>query len=313
MDVRQLRYFVEIVEQGSLSRAARRLNLVQPALGLQVRNLERELGTKLLVRHSRGSEPTEAGLLLVEYARRILAELDQTRRAVQDLSGPPRGTVSLGISTSLSLRIVVPIVRRCRSELPLLRLSLVEGLSNVLTTRIGEGTLDMALTYASPSDAGLAGESLARESLYLVEPRRPEENQETVVTFAELARTPLILPGPTNVLRRLIEDVATGSGERLDVVAEVHSPLSMRSLAEAGIGATILPFSMVADDVPDRLSARRIVSPELTRTLSLFRPRKRPRTRGCERVRSIVQSTVALLLEAGTGPAEGAEAIATNG
>ena len=91
MDVRQLRYFVSVIELRSFSRAAEVLHVAQPALGLQIRKLEDELHTQLLVRHSRGVEPTPAGNLLRERALTILAEMEETKQALRDFSGPPRG------------------------------------------------------------------------------------------------------------------------------------------------------------------------------------------------------------------------------
>ena len=93
MDIRQLRYFSEIVEAKSFTRAANRVRIAQPALGLQIRKLEDELGAELLRRHSRGVEATEAGTVLLRHANAILKQVEQARQEVMDLSGPPRGEI----------------------------------------------------------------------------------------------------------------------------------------------------------------------------------------------------------------------------
>jgi len=102
MDVRQLRYFVEVVEAKSFTRAAERVHVAQPALGFQVRKLEDELGVTLLHRHSRGVDPTEAGRALLRHAHAVLRQIELARQELMDLSGPPRGAIALGITPTAS-------------------------------------------------------------------------------------------------------------------------------------------------------------------------------------------------------------------
>ena len=96
MDVRQLRYFVEVVQAKSFTKAAERVRVAQPALGFQVRKLEEELGSKLLVRHSRGVRTTEAGDALLKHAQAILRQIELAKQEMIDLAGPPRGPLVLG-------------------------------------------------------------------------------------------------------------------------------------------------------------------------------------------------------------------------
>ena len=95
MENRQLLYFTRIVALGSFTKAAAELRIAQPSLGQQVRNLEEELGTTLLVRHSRGVKPTEAGAILFQHASRILEDVRQAKEAVLTISNQPKGTVML--------------------------------------------------------------------------------------------------------------------------------------------------------------------------------------------------------------------------
>ena len=102
MDVRQLRYFVEVVQAKSFTKAAERVRVAQPALGFQVRKLEEELGSKLLVRHSRGVRTTEAGDALLKHAHAILRQIELAKQEVIDLAGPPRGPLALGVTPTAS-------------------------------------------------------------------------------------------------------------------------------------------------------------------------------------------------------------------
>jgi len=126
MDVRQLRYFTEIVEAKSFTRAADRVRVAQPALGLQIRKLEEELGVSLLHRHSRGVEPTEAGIVLLGHANAILKQIEQAQRDVTDLSGPPRGAVVLGITPTASALLATRLIRTCQALYPGVSLNLFD-------------------------------------------------------------------------------------------------------------------------------------------------------------------------------------------
>jgi len=118
MNLRQLRYFVRVVELGSITRAAEALRIAQPALGLQVKQLEDMLGVQLLARHSRGVEATPAGRLLFDRARAILRQVDDTQRDVAGFGRRTREALSLGLSPSLVALLGPDVVQRARLELP---------------------------------------------------------------------------------------------------------------------------------------------------------------------------------------------------
>jgi LysR family nitrogen assimilation transcriptional regulator len=102
MDLRQLRYFLAIVEEGSISNAAKRGNVAQPALSVHMRKLEAELGAQLLVRGPRGVTPTEAGDLLANRARTLLSDMERSKEEVRSLGQEPVGTVRLGLPGTIS-------------------------------------------------------------------------------------------------------------------------------------------------------------------------------------------------------------------
>ena len=131
MDLRQLSYYVRIVELGSLTKAATVLRIAQPALGAQIRKLELEFGAQLLTRHSRGVEPTEVGRVLFEHAKVLLAEAENTKNVIHDLKGPPRGHVSLGLPPIVH-SLPISIIKRCTSEYPEVSLTIVEEFSSFL-------------------------------------------------------------------------------------------------------------------------------------------------------------------------------------
>ncbi len=117
---------MKVVEAGNMTAAAQRLGLAQPALGAQIKQLEDELGVKLLVRHSRGVEATEAGKLLAERARSILSEVDRTRTELRTLGARHADHLVLGVNPSIVLMLGADLLHRAREEMPDVALSLVE-------------------------------------------------------------------------------------------------------------------------------------------------------------------------------------------
>jgi LysR family transcriptional regulator, nitrogen assimilation regulatory protein len=270
MDVRQLRYFTRIVELGSLTRAAEVLHISQPALGLQVRNLEGELQTQLLERRSRGVVPTAAGLLLVERARRIIAEVDNAKQAIKNYSGPAGGEVTIGITPSTNAAFAARLIRRCAEEYPDIQLRIIEGLSTALVDWIKSARVDLAVVYyldAPPS--GLVAEPIAQEELLFVESATTEKRDGTVA-FEEVCRYPLIMPGSPHGLRLVVDQYAKQHGHEFQVPFEMQSVPVILELVQLGLGCGILPYGAIAAKIASgHIQATRIIDPAIERTMSL--------------------------------------------
>jgi LysR family nitrogen assimilation transcriptional regulator len=269
MDIRQLRYFSEIVEAKSFTKAADRVRIAQPALGLQIKKLEDELGVSLLRRHSRGVEPTEAGAVLLKHANAILKQVEQAKREVTDLLGSPRGEIVIGITPTASAILATRLVRACRDAYPDVSLNIVEGLSEEIMRRLGENSLDMGFTYNPTAVTGIATEPLLTEDLYLVGPVSEGKLGETV-SFAEAAKKSLILPSRGYGLRDWVENIAREKGVEIDVAFEIDSVSTMRELVEGGLGWSMLPLATVQRSVAAGIvAAAQIVKPRVSRTLHL--------------------------------------------
>lgn len=268
LNLRQLRYFVEAAEAGSMARAADRLRIAQPALGMQIRALEEERGVALLDRHSRGIAPTEAGRLLMQRARAILDLVEAARRDVMAPRGDADETIRLGLTPSLMHMVAPEIVLLARERAPRLVLSLAEDMSHLLADALERGDLDAALAYELPEIPGVARRGLYQEDLALVTLPRP--GQGTPVAFAEALAQPLVLPEARDSVRSLVEGTARELGLTPRLAYEVRSIPGIKNMILRGGVAGILPFGTVAQEVAEgRLDARPVVAPALRRTLYL--------------------------------------------
>ena len=300
MTLRQLHYFLRILELKSFSKAAANLHIAQPALGLQIRKLEDELGVPLLNRHSRGVTPTEAGLILREHAQTVLRQVERTKLALLDFAGPPRGKVAVGVTPTVNMMLAASLVSRCRDEFPKVGLSLVEGMSETLMEWVENDHLDMAFSYNADAARGLVCEPLLAEDLLLIGAANDERHLRKTVLFNDIAKLPLILPTTRHGLRLIVDEAADKREIELNLVMEIDSVHASKELVERGLGYTILPMGAVFHEIQDkRLVAYAISQPALARKMYLVYSAKRPSSKGALALRQIMRDVVGAGLAAG--------------
>ena len=293
MDVRQLRYFQRIVERKSFSEASRHLRIAQPALGLQVRQLEEELGVKLLSRHARGVTPTEAGKLLYEHAGIVLRQIERAKHEIIDIASSPRGKVAIGLTPTVSLIFGATLVDKYHQACPNVSLRIAEGLSEVLVERVASDRLDLAFTYNPSSTRGLLLEPLLVEDLFVIGPADGATAGRPKMPLAELAKLPLILPSQPYMLRYHVEDAANKNNIDFQVHLEIESVQTMKELAERKLGYTVLPMGAVRSEIAEgRLTASHIVEPDLVRTLYIVYARRRPTSKAFAILNDLIRSQV---------------------
>ena len=279
MDLRQLRYFVAIADGGTISGAAQRLGVAQPSLSQHVIRLEEEVGAPLLVRTSRGVVPTESGTILLQHARNILKYVELAREDVRHHGIEPRGRVSFGLPSSISMVLSVPLVEAARQRLPTVSLRVVEAMSGHILQWLNEGEIDLAILYNAEHLRRHAVTRILTEDLYLVAVpgavRQPVDGNGIAVapvTLEEVARLPLVLPSQYHGLRGLIDSAARTSGITLRVETEIDALTQIRALVGRGTLHTILSLSAVHQElVEGRLVAVPITEPQIRRSVDLVR------------------------------------------
>lgn len=294
MDLSQLRTLRQVAELGSLSRAADRLRIAQPALSRQIRLLEEELGTPLFERHGRGMVITEAGAKVLAHALRIMAEVDEIRAEVSDASGRLTGRLVIGMPPTIGEIITVPLVRVFRREHPQLELSFVSAFSGYLMDWQQRGELDLAVLYDPQTTRALRTRPLLLESFFLIAGPDSGLAPGSVLRFAELASWSLVLPGPRHAMRTIFQRCAQEAGISLNVPIEVDSLAGMKDLVRGGYGATLLPLAPLHEDVAQgRLTAAALTDPLPTRRMALTFAGDRPITRAARYAADAIASIVA--------------------
>ncbi|WP_342454799.1 LysR family transcriptional regulator [Sinorhizobium mexicanum] len=271
INLRQLRYFVKVVETGNITRASQSMNVAQTALGQQIRHLEESLGVRLLVRHSRGISLTEPGEVLHRHALAILSSVEEARREVMAHGAARREVVNLGVTPSIQALIGPELLLAARDEIPDVSFRVVEELSFILIDALMRGELDIALAYEFENRPGLAATALIEEELLFVAGAGSRVLGESI-SFEEAIRTDLALVSDRDIVWRLIHDVAGRQKLPVNVAFEVQSMPAIKTLVARGAATSVVPYGVVAEEIQQGLIvACPIRQPSIKRTLFLNR------------------------------------------
>ncbi|CAB3767607.1 LysR substrate-binding domain-containing protein [Paraburkholderia solisilvae] len=271
MDIRQLKYFVAIIDAGSFSKAAERLFVAQPSLSQQMAGLESELKTKLLIRSAQGVAPTTAGSALYRHARVVLRQMEQIRNDVREDSGSEAGSVAVGLPTTVAVVLALPLFERIRKRFPGIRLQIVEGMSGSISEMLPNGRLDLALLFRDSETRGISVIPVFDEELYVFgHAGLALRKSNTTCPLAALANVPIVAPSAANGLRLVIERTFQRAEVELNIVADIDSLPTLVAIATEGSACTILPASALAQREPAaRPVMRKIVQPAMTRPVSV--------------------------------------------
>lgn len=268
MRLDQLRYFVEAARAGSISAAARKVRLAQPAFSAQIRALEEDLGITLFNRHTRGVTLTEAGERLLDGAVSLFRHVDQIREETVNATHSLTGDVRVVLAASAAPLLAGQLYWETRRRHPNIRLAILDLLrvesGNLVTSR----QVDFGLLPNVATLVGSASEPVLAQDLYLVGRTRPEGVGEEIA-FADLWRYPLVMGGRQNQLRIDLENTAARIGHRINVAIEQDSLAVFRSIVMSGPAYTVAPYAAFALEIEaGLLGATRIVEPTIERTLS---------------------------------------------
>lgn len=240
MELRQLRYFIRIVELGSMGRAALDLGVGTPALSQQISRLEGELSTRLLQRTTTGVLPTDAGLAFFRQAQLAIRHADAAAQAARQAR--LAGHVSIGLAPSTSGVLALPLLEAMRERYPDVRLRVVESLSGNLATMLNARQLDLAVLFETDGARRWSVLPLLEERLFVIGRRDlPGMPAGRSVRIARLASLPLVLPSGTHGLRAILDAAFARERCAPHVVLEIDGLAVLMDAVRAGLAATIQP------------------------------------------------------------------------
>jgi DNA-binding transcriptional LysR family regulator len=286
MDTRQLAAFCAVVERRSFSQAAERLGVTQPAVSLQVRALEKRLGTKLLDRSGRRVEPTEAGLRLYRGAQRLLSLEEQLldELAGED-GGELAGELQLGASTGPAAIVVPLLLCEFQRTHPGVKVALVVSDTHSVVERVAARELELGIVGAARRHRSVRFEPFFEDEVILVCPPGHAFAGRTV-SLEELRGENLILMQEGAGVRQIVEDELRGAGVRLrdlDVRLQLGLQESVRSAVQAGYGVTFISRSAVEPELAaGTLASAKVDGLDAKREIALARATGRTATRAAD-------------------------------
>ena len=284
-----LRTFADVIDLGSFSAAAERLNLTQPAVSLQVRQLERHLGVRLIERVGRRATPTAAGLDLLEHVRNVDAALTAALDAMAFHASGTTGRVRLATGATACIHVLPPVLRSLRDRFPSLEIVVSTGNTTQILKALEDNRVDVSLVTLPAPGRMFQVTPVIDDEYIAVFPA--DMAIPSAATAAALAKLPVVVYEPGAHTRRSVDDWFMRAGLALKPVMELGSVEAIKKLVGAGLGCGVLPrMAITADDRWSRLVVRPL-TPRLYRKLGIVLRRDKPLTRG---LREVVGALVGL-------------------
>jgi DNA-binding transcriptional LysR family regulator len=288
LNLRQLHAFADVIELGSFSAAAERLNLTQPAVSLQIRQLESRLGVRLIERIGRRARPTTAGTALLEHVRQIEEAVAGALEAVASHRTGTVGRVRLGTGATACIYLLPALLRCLRSAFPSLEIVVSTGNSPDILKALEENSIDVALvTLPAPGRIFQVTPVLDDEQVAVF--AADGEPPPPVVTPATLAMRPVVLYESGGNARRVVDDWFLRAGLKLKPAMELGSVEAIKELVGAGLGCSVLPrLAVTGIGARDHILVRPL-APPLHRTLGIVLRRDKRLDRGLREVVAALQ------------------------
>ncbi|MCG8597743.1 MAG: LysR family transcriptional regulator [Kiloniellales bacterium] len=275
----QLRTFTEVIAHGSFSAAAEKLRLTQPAVSLQVRQLEKRLGVRLIERVGKRATPTPAGAELLDHARRIDASVAAALEGMARHAGGTFGRVRIGTGATACIYLLPPVLRDLRRRFPNLEITVKTGNTAEVLKELEENALDLGLVTLPAPGRSFAVTPLLEDPFVAVAPAESAPLPK-VLTPARLAERPLVLYEAGGNTRRVVDAWFARAGIAPTPVMDLGNVEAIKELVGAGLGCAVLPGLAVRDAGKRMPIVSRPLSPKLHRRLALVLRRDKILTEG---------------------------------
>jgi DNA-binding transcriptional LysR family regulator len=249
MEMSQLEFFLKVVAEGSFSKAADRVGRTQPAVSIAVRRLEEEVGAPLFDRSQKVPTLTEAGVVIQDYARRILALRDQARGAVAELRALRRGLVRVGANESTSLYLLPQVILAFRERHPEIKVEIYRHVSERLPREVLQGSVDFAVLAFEPEDRDLESFCVLRDELALIlNPSHPLSSREEV-TIEELGGEPFLAHNVRTGSRNKVIEAFAAHHTPLNITLELATVETIKRFVQLNVGLAFVPRMCVREEL----------------------------------------------------------------
>ncbi|WP_133649149.1 LysR family transcriptional regulator [Paraburkholderia flava] len=286
--LRQLRVFIEVSRLQSFSRAGDEIGLTQSAVSRCVRELEAEIGLKLIDRTTRDVQLTDVGANLVASVSRLLGDLDDTLREIREIGEQRRGRVVVAASPTIACRLMPQVVAGCGQQFPFITLGLRDDVQSDVIRKVKSGEVDFGVVVGPFSADDLHGEPLMTDTFCIVCREDHRLATQPQVSWSDLEGERLVMLDHASGSRPIIDAALDAHGVTASVVQELGHSATVFGLVEAGVGVSVLPWLALPLPADASLAARPLV-PRVERTVELVRRRDRSLSPAAEAVWGLIR------------------------
>jgi len=269
MDLKQMQYFLCLAQEGNVTRAARQLNIVQPALSMQIAKLEKSLDKKLFYRGSRGMSLTAAGEALAQRIAPIIVDIDRVRDEIAQLGGEVSGRVNIGMITSAAQSTLPVSSAAIAAKYPQIHLLVCEGYSETMLEWVATGQLDIAIVNTPAPRLPATARHILDEEMMLAYGASNKMALPKVVSFDRIESLDIVIPSRRHGLRRILDDAATEAGFSLKPRLEIDTLSAICEVVATTNLFTVLPgIALQSALAANRIKARRLRNPAIVRSVA---------------------------------------------
>ncbi|MEH7120341.1 LysR family transcriptional regulator [Neobacillus vireti] len=276
MELRQLRYFIEVAERQHVTEAADNLNVAQSAVSYQITKLEEELGVKLLERVGRNIKVTQIGNIFLTYVKGALKTIEEAREKVNEYLDPQAGTIKIGYPTSLARYWLPTVISAYKKDVPNVNFHLRQGSYAYLIDAVKHGEIDLAFLGPVPmKDPDLEAKILFMENIVALLPSQHPLADRRSLSLSDLRSDNFVLFPNGYVLRKIAVEACLEAGFKPHIASEGEDMDALKGLVSAGIGVSLLPESTFYDSTPRFTVKVPIETPKAFRSVGIIIPKHR--------------------------------------
>lgn len=276
MELRQLRYFIEVAKREHVTEAADNLNVAQSAVSYQISKLEEELGVKLLERTGRNVKVTQIGNIFLHYIKKALKSIDEAKEKIDEFLDPEAGTIRIGYPTSLASYWLPTVISAYKEKLPNVSFHLRQGSYSFLMEAVKSGEIDIAFLGPVPTkDPELEAKILFTENISALLPMSHRLAEKKSLSLSDLRNDDFVLFPEGYVLNKIAVEACKQAGFTPNITSEGEDMDALKGLVSAGIGISLLPESTFYDSIPRFTVKIPIESPQVKRTVGVITPKNR--------------------------------------
>jgi LysR family transcriptional activator of glutamate synthase operon len=276
MELRQIKYFIEVARVEHVTEAAANLHVAQSAVSRQIANLEDELGVELFFREGRNVKLTPVGKIFLDHMEIALGEIEKGVQSVQEYLNPEAGLIRIGFPNSLAAKTLPSVISAFRDEHPHIGFKLKQGTNRDLKELVIQGDIDIAFVSPVPlNEDKINGHVFFTENMMALVSLHHPLAERTTIRLKDLRRDSFVIFRQGYAMRELVLDACAQIGFEPKIAFEGEDIDTIRGLVAAGLGVSLLPEVAIVNNVPAEAVSISISEPAITRTVGVIVPNNR--------------------------------------